>query len=296
MARQKFGGQHTEQKLAALEAYLRAYTTALKNQPFSLAFFDAFAGTGKIEIQAQDAPLLDGLDAEQFIDGSAQRALRCDPKFSEYIMVEKSRSKARDLDKLKTDYPEIADRIQIRRGDANDELKSFCKDRDWRRWRAVVFLDPFGNQVSWRTIETIATTKGIDLWYLFPAGPGVHRQISGDGTVDATHEESLDKLMGTRDWRSAFLKEETYGDLFDPARTVSKKIATPESITKYMIERMKGPFEGRVLDEWLPLSTKGIKYSLIFASANPSPKAWTLASRLASDVVRSKKRGRTKRH
>lgn len=145
MVRQRFGGQHTDQKLDALESYLRAYTTALKNQPFSLAFFDAFAGTGRIELQAPDAPLLDGLNAEQFIDGSAQRALRCEPKFNEYILVEKSRSKARDLDKLKLEHPEIADRIHIRRGDANDELKLFCEGRDWKRWRAVVFLDLFAD-------------------------------------------------------------------------------------------------------------------------------------------------------
>lgn len=296
MAEQKFGGRHTEQKLAALESYLQAYAKALKNQPFGRAFLDAFAGTGKVELQAQSTPLLGSVDAERFIEGSAQRALRCDPPFDEYIMIEKSAAKVRDLNKLKAEFPHIADRIHVKRGDANDELKTFCEGRDWGNWRAVVFLDPFGNQVSWQTIEKIAETKGIDLWYLFPAGPGVHRQISKSGTVDPTHEESLDRLVGTREWRLAFLTEETEDDLFDPVRTVPRKTATPESITKFMIERMKKPFGGRVLDEWLPLSTKGIKYSLIFASANPSSKSWALASRLAGAVLRSQKRGRNKRH
>ena len=36
------------QKLGILEAYLDAYTTALKNQPFELVYVDAFAGTGRI--------------------------------------------------------------------------------------------------------------------------------------------------------------------------------------------------------------------------------------------------------
>lgn len=296
MARQKFGGSHTEQKLAALEKYLKAYTTALKNQPFNLAFFDAFAGTGQIELAKNTAPLLAELDAQRFIDGSAQRALRCEPKFNEYIMVEKSPSKVRDLNKLKLEYPDIADRIHVRRGNANDELTKFCEKRDWQKWRAVVFLDPFGNQVSWQAIQVIAATHAIDLWYLFPAGPGVHRQISGMGTVDTTHEGSLDRLMGTRDWRTAFVKEEKTDDLFHHGRITAKKVATPESITRFMIERMKIPFDGRVLDEWLPLSTKGIKYSLIFASANPGANAWKLASRLAGDVLRSEKRGRAKRH
>ena len=54
MAQQRFGGSHTERKLEALAAYLQAYTTALKNQPFQIAFFDAFAGTGRIELPKRD--------------------------------------------------------------------------------------------------------------------------------------------------------------------------------------------------------------------------------------------------
>ncbi len=294
MARQRFGGTHTEQKLEALENYLRSYATALKYQPFQLAFFDAFAGTGLIELPKATAPLLDELDAQRFIEGSAQRALNCDPPFSQYVLVESSAAKIEDLKKLKLEHPTVADRIQIKHGDANDELAKFCRDLDWRKWRAVVFLDPYGNQVSWQTLEAVATTGAIDLWYLFPAGPGVHRQISGAGTVDKTHEESLDRLMGTRDWRTKFIGTKPIADLFDEGRVSSTKTATTESITQFMIERMKTVFNGGVLDEWLPLSTKGIKYSLIFASANPNPMAWKLASKLAGAVLRSQKRGRTK--
>ena len=39
-----FGGGWTEQKLEILEAYLNAYTTALKKIPFDLVYIDAFAG------------------------------------------------------------------------------------------------------------------------------------------------------------------------------------------------------------------------------------------------------------
>lgn len=33
-----------------------------------------------------------------------------------------------------------------------------------------MFLDPYGMQVDWATIEAIAKTKAIDLWILFPLG------------------------------------------------------------------------------------------------------------------------------
>lgn len=293
MARQKFGGSHTEQKLAALEKYLRAYTTALKRQRFKLVYLDAFAGTGEIELTTESAPLLEGIDRTNIVEGSVLRALRCEPRFDEFIFVEKSRSKVRALQKLKETNPEVADRIDIRRGDANDQLNAFCKERDWRKWRAVVFLDPFGNQVAWSTIETLARTNAVDLWYLFPSGLGVFRQIGRDGTVHYTHGDSLDRLMGTPDWRKAFLEEEVVGDLFSRERAISRKVATPESITHFMIARMKSVFKGGVADEWLPLGSKTHKYSLIFAWANPSEKA-RLAGKLAAAVLRSEKRGRTK--
>ncbi len=50
--------------------------------------------------------------------------------------------------------------------DANEHLLWWCRATDWKRHRAVVFLDPYGVQVEWRTIEAIAQTKGIDLWLL----------------------------------------------------------------------------------------------------------------------------------
>lgn len=291
MVRQKFGGQHTSQKLVALENYLQKYTTALKKQRFKLAYFDAFAGTGAIELTQSSAPLLDGDNGTNIVEGSVLRALRS--PFDEYIFVEKSPSKVRELQKLKLSHPHIADRIAIKRGDANEQLRAFCKGRSWNEWRAVVFLDPFGNQVAWETIASLATTRAVDLWYLFPSGLGVFRQIGRDGTVHYTHGASLDRLMGTPEWRTTFLRDEVIGDLFTGQRAIARKEATPESITRFMIARMKTVFEGGVADDWLPLGSKTDKYSLLFAWANPSEKA-KLAGKLAVAVLRSTKRGRIK--
>jgi three-Cys-motif partner protein len=130
MARQKFGGTHTEHKLAALKKYLNAYTTALQKQPFKLAFFDAFAGTGEIELPKSSTPLFAGADAQTFIDGSARLALQCDPKFDKYVLLEKAASKARSLGNLRHEHADIADRIEIICGEANDQLQLFCRNRD----------------------------------------------------------------------------------------------------------------------------------------------------------------------
>jgi three-Cys-motif partner protein len=293
LARQKFGSAHTEQKLGKLDEYLKAYSTALKHQKFRLTFFDAFAGTGDIQI-APEASLLEGIDDySPFISGSAHRALQLGTAFDEYIFVEKSRSKSKALNELKIQYSKVADRISILCADANEELLKFCVRTDWNECRAVVFLDPYGNQVKWTTIEAVARTRAIDLWYLFPAGLGVHRQIGKNATVHASHESSLDDMFGTREWRNAFIEEQAGADLFGAVSGFAK-VATPKSITLFMIERMRQIFKGGVLDEWMPLGSRGIHmYSLIFAWANPSEKA-KLAGKLAKAVLRSSRRGRPK--
>jgi three-Cys-motif partner protein len=286
--RQRFGGRHTERKLDALERYLDAYTTALKNQSFELIYFDAFAGTGDIVFSRSEVTAFFGPVAElgTATRGSARRALEIGNPFHRYIFVERSSAKISELEKLRREFPTLDDRMEFRHGDANAELVSFCSDQNWRSTRAVVFLDPFGNDVAWQTIEAIALTRAIDTWYLFPAGLGVARQIGNDGSVHWTHEKSLDRLFGTTEWRKAAVRQRETEDLFGP-RTETEKTATPQSMTELMIARMRTVFRGGVLSEWLPLGSNNTHmYSLIFAWANPNRAATRLAKTLARAVLK----------
>lgn len=229
--------------------------------------------------------------------GSVGRALSLELKFDKYILVEKKLRNSRELkQRLKTEHSEIFPSIEVVNSDANEALQSFCQLPGWNKRRAVVFLDPFGSQVSWETLAALAATKAVDLWYLFPAGMSVHRQIGRDGTVHNTHEASLDRLFGTSEWRQAFINEEVIApDLFGVSQTHSIKTATAESVTKFMIQRLRTIFKGGVLDQWLPLgSGKVHMYSLLFACANPSSAANKMALKLAGAVMRSGKRGRAK--
>lgn len=79
-----FGGPWTEEKLAILERYFDAYTTALRRQPFELWYIDAFAGAGRVELPADDQS-----DIRRFVSGSAQRAINItDKPFDRMIFVE----------------------------------------------------------------------------------------------------------------------------------------------------------------------------------------------------------------
>lgn len=206
----QFGGDWTTRKLEVLAGYLRSYTTALKDKPtaatpFRKAFIDAFAGTGYRESRhAGDSeepasgllfPDLAEPEPGALLDGSARIALQTQPRFDRYIFIEQSQGRRAQLSALKAEFADLADDIEILAGDANEQIRNIC-GKDWRSHRAVLFLDTFGMQVEWRTIEAVATTKAIDLWLLFPLGIGVNRLLTKSGDIpDAWRKMAVQKSV-----------------------------------------------------------------------------------------------------
>ena len=290
MSKQKpFYHAGTEKKLAAVESYLESFLSVMSNQRgIETVYIDAFAGTGTIP-SGVDGGLLENLiDADELAIGSALRALGLKRKFSRYIFIEKSSQKLEEL-RSRVNQIENAPRcIEYIKGEASTELMKLCSMLGRSNVRSVVFLDPFGNQVSWELLERLGKTKHVDLWYLFPAMLGVHRQI-GRNEAKMTPEQiaSLDYLFGPHDWRDAFISNEVQDDLFGP-RERKVKIADVDAITRYKINCLEKVFEGCVLDEWLPLGRNGNHwYSLIFAMANPSSKAVKAGKAIARHIMRA---------
>jgi three-Cys-motif partner protein len=188
----KFGGAWTDQKLDILEGYLGAYTTALQNAKFTKGYIDAFAGSGYREAK-RGFPDLSEQEPQDLLAGSARRALRVQPRFDGYVFIESHGGRRAQLEALKSEFPEQANAIQIRGGDANQQLRDICA-LSWASRRAVLFLDPYGMQVDWSTIEAVARTKAIDMWLLFPVGIGVNRLLKRDADIPpvagSTHSAS----------------------------------------------------------------------------------------------------------
>lgn len=125
-----FGGNWSDRKLQALEAYLCKYTTALKNTPFHLIYIDAFAGAGLRPI-----PRPDSEDYSLFVDeditqenlryrhGSPLIALKNQPPFHEFIFIEQDPDSLAQLKSAVTGFPEAQGKlIRFMRGDANAKL------------------------------------------------------------------------------------------------------------------------------------------------------------------------------
>lgn len=293
----RFGGDWTTAKLDVIARYLARYTTALKDQPskdrpFVKAYIDAFAGTGYRDARRDDGlgdtpqalllPDLAAPEPQALLDGSARLALKTEPRFDRYVFIERSAERCAQLESLRADFPHLANDIQIRQGDANHEIQELCR-KDWRSRRAVLFLDPYGMQVEWKTIEAIAETKSIDLWLLFPLGIGVNRLLTKSGDIPESWRRRLNLLLGTEDWYDEFYRIESTPSLFGGAEERVIK-ATTETIGRYFNDRLKSVFAAAADEpKVLRNSANSPLYLLCFAAGNP--KGAPIALRIANYLL-----------
>ena len=285
----QFGGDWTREKLERVQRYLCAYTIALRRQPFKLLYVDAFAGAGYCSAPqscADEDLLLQEFgedDTRQFLSGSARIALEVKPSFSEYVFIEKSEKNVADLEKLREEFPALRGRIQVVQAEANSYLKELCAG-SWADKRAVMFLDPYGMQVNWDTIRSIAATRAVDLWYLFPLGVAVNRLLRKDGMIDQSIRRRLDQLFGESDWYDAFYQTTESLTLWGPEVSTTR-VGGFKAISDYLVRRLTSEFAG-VANNPLPLlnSKNNPLYLLCFASANP--KGAPIALEIAQHILR----------
>lgn len=277
---QQFGGNWSADKLNRIQKYLSAYTTIMKEYRhlFKYAYIDAFAGTGYQQLKHRKQPsdyLFPEFEeqSQAFLDGSARNALNTNPPFDTYIFVEKNPEKIAQLELLKNEFSNKD--IELVNEDCNQYLQELSK-KNWNKYgyqrRAVLFLDPFGMQVEWKTIESIASTKAIDLWILFPLGVAVNRMLKKDGKINEVWRNRLDLLFGTDDWYDHFYQEVSQKTLFG-SRTSIEKTSDFDTISKYFIARLRSVFSEVVETPFYLLNSRNNPlYLLCFASNNKTAK------------------------
>lgn len=285
------GGIWTEEKLARVRKYLSAYATIMKKQSFRFAYIDAFAGTGYRTLKENENssefmfPEMAESEVQDFIDGSARVALEVLPQFDKYIFIEKDKNHFSELQRLKDDFPSLRNRIKLVHADGNTHVQELCQ-YDWlsKRRRAVLFLDPYGMEVKWQTIEAIANTKAIDLWILFPLGVAVNRLLRVNGQIDESIRKTLDEFFGAADWFDECYKEEEDTSLFENSSEL-RKVADWNAIENYFIERLDSIFV-KVADNPLRLhnSRGNPLYLLCFAAGNP--RGASTAVKIAQDILK----------
>lgn len=277
-----FGGLWTLNKLEALEKYLAAFNNALSRQSFKRIYIDAFAGTGRCNITVNGT--------KTSIDGSARRALRADPPFHKFAFIELKAKKMAALKSLQDEYP--GKDIEIIHDDANIALKALCEKYDWRSTRAVLFLDPYGMHVDWTTLQVIAQTGAIDVWYLFPYSALYRQAAKNADAMDADKEDAITRLLGTEEWRQEFYAPQRQADLFGKESGDARE-ADHHDMLKYVSKRLRVLFPA-VSDPKVLYRAGGSKnpsgaplFALYFAASNPKPNAHGLALKIAKSVLKA---------
>lgn len=262
---QPFGGPWTKEKLAVLAAYLNAYTTALKNQPFDLVYLDAFAGNGYWRPKASDS----------VYDGSPRIALKIgDKSFDKVVLIEKDPANCDSLRALHGDFPRR--NIVIRNGDANEEVARFCSGMP-RNERAVVFLDPFALEVRWQTLEALAQTQKMDCWILFPRG-AVARMMQRNGEPRPRLKTALDITFGGRERWEPLYSQSPHVD-FSGARVMERNGGS-EEISRLFRNRLESIFAKVLSAPRVLRNSRGSPiFELFFAVSNER------AVKLAAKIV-----------
>lgn len=262
---QSFGGEWTREKLRILEAYLNAYTTALKNTHFKLWYVDAFAGSGAIDALEDD-------EERAFLTGSPEIALSItDRPFDRLLLIEKDASNAESLRGRIRVLGEEG-RTRVEHDDANLSLPAFCESMDAYD-RAVVFLDPFGTQVRWSTVEALADSQKCDVWILFPVST-VRRLLPIQGQVRSKgNEDRLTDVFGDESWKG-LQHEPAQAQMFPDLYPEFDSVETEPGVTaivKLYLSKLDSVF-AQVAPEPRALrnSRNSPMYELMFAAGNPN--------------------------
>ncbi len=275
---------------------MRAYTKIFRVNPraqfLRTTYVDAFAGTGYIQVGIPELPLAQVMpeladlrseiqaQADEYKKGSVVRALELEPPFHRYLFIERDVGRYVELCRLTERFPDRKGRIEVVNADANEYLLKWCHARDWRRNRAVVFLDPFGMQVDWALIESIAATKAIDLWLLFPLF-AANRLLVTKGKPPENWATRLTRILGTDRWEDEFYRTEKSLLIQGEERTI--KVADIKKIGEFFVDRLRSVFTA-VAEPLTLTNTRGTPLFL-FCFAAGNPRGAPTAVGIAKDII-----------
>jgi len=253
-----YGGWVAE-KLHYVRHYINVFTSSMHGKPWrGMHYIDLFAGPGKCRTR----------DTGTIHLGSPLLALQTPHPFARYFFVDLQPRAITALEKRCSASP-LRARIQFLVGDSNVLVREIVQqiaeiDRPYipDTWHSLnlAFLDPEGLDLQWKTVETLASAKRMDLIIHYPEG-GLNRTMAKVFASD--DETAVDRFFGGAEWRKIYGKERN-------RRGIHRKLL---DYYKGKLRQLK--YEVRGGDEvgYEPLirnvKKKAPLYRLIFASKDP---------------------------
>jgi three-Cys-motif partner protein len=242
---EEWGGHWTQQKLDAFTKYVSAYLTILKKHPhWKTIYFDGFAGSGNRKSDKKSNvyhQLHLTQNDDEVYKGAAERILNTpsDQSFDYYYFVDLNETSLNKLQSKLENSPITEGKIlEFRAGDANKQIIKLAHALKSGKFAALIFLDPFGMQIDWSSIEQLKGTRS-DLWILVPTGVIVNRLLDKAGKL--THLEKLESFFGLSEAeiRARFYKREQVTTLFGEPEEIVAKVSQPiQKIAELYIERL----------------------------------------------------------
>ena len=266
-------GYWSEIKLQIVRDYASAYSTILAAQAkpsLYHVYIDAFAGAG-VHLKKS---------ADEFVLGSPLNALRVNPPFREFHLIDIEPEKVDSLRELVGDRKDVS----IYQGDCNQILLSTvfpCLRYEAFR-RGLCILDPYGLDLKWETVLTAGKMRTLDVFLNFPV-MDMNRNVlwRNPDRVESGQIARMNAFWGDESWRETAYS--SAGNLFgEPEKEANQVIA--EAFRK----RLQNVAGFARVPSPLPMRNKtgAIVYYLFFAS----PKG--TAQKIVNDIFKKyEKRG-----
>jgi three-Cys-motif partner protein len=142
--------------------------------------------------------------------------------------------------------------------------------------------------VRWQTLQMLADTGAVDVWYLFPLNAVVRQLARNIDAVDQDKQLALREIFGTDEWRSELYRTTVKRDLFDVELSATQRVADQRQIEAYAKVRLESMFT--YVSEPLPLLAENRnlqKFSLFCATGSSSEDAINLIKRGVKHVLKT---------
>lgn len=276
----QFGGEWTETKIRVFKKYLLAYMQIMKSKSWKLIYFDGFAGSGDIQTNNE----------KEIIEGIARHVLSFNEprEFDLYYFVEKNVTNAQYLQAIvSAEYPNKVSKTFVRPGeDCNKKLvdmANFLRQPKGKNYKAIAFLDPYGMQVKWSSIEALKGL-GVDLWILVPTGIGINRLLTTKEKSPQMWFNILGDFFGldSKNIEDRFYYQDPQLTMFGDTRFLKVENAIEKACELYQ-ERMQTVF--KYVSTPLPLKNRTNSILFHFIAASNSPVAVKIANEIIKQEI-----------
>lgn len=301
ISKKSWGGKWTEEKLDAFEKYVKAYLTIMNvyrdTRGWKLLYFDGFAGSGTRNQEEETQEVQEAMDlfgqevtVEDFnvYQGAAERVVKIENdgvrSFDHYYFVDNNEDNCKALEEKLTQYQTLGRKHYLNK-DANEAVRMLSSTlRKYDNCKALAFLDPFGMQIDWASVESLKDLS-VDLWILVPTGVIINRLLERkvDQEKGLAHAEKLMSFFGMteEEIRSFFYTETHVQTLFGEEEVITKAENSIRKIAQLYVKRLQDVFSHVTEEPMVLYNNHNVPiFHLVFAAKNQT------AMKIAQDIIK----------